>query len=84
MDPIFDPWDPPPWAGGRTRLGERSHRRLLAVGIDDGFRPSLDPESSSSEGGSSGLAVDLPADAVEIDAPSDVPGPGAAPPETEK
>jgi hypothetical protein len=71
-----------PWAGGRTRIGERSHRRLLAVGIDDGWRPSLDPDGGSEERHPSQLPVDLPADAEKIDAPSDVPGPGAAPPET--
>lgn len=74
--------DPAPWAGGRTRIGERNHRRLLAVGIDDGWRPSLDPDGGSKEGHSSELPVDLPADAEKIDPPSDMPGPGTAPPET--
>jgi hypothetical protein len=86
---LREPWrdrfawdDPAPWAGGRSRIGERSHRRLLAVGIDDGWRPSLDPDGGSKEGHAGELPVDLPADAEKIDAPSDVPGPGAAPPET--
>ncbi len=73
-----------PWAGGRTRIGERSHRRLMAVGIDDGWRPSLDPSRSPKEGGAGGLVADLPADAVGVDAPSDVPGPGTTPPHTEE
>lgn len=84
-----EPWrdrfawdDPPPWAYGRSRIGERSHRRLLAVGIDDGWRPSLDPDGGSKEGHSGQLPVDLPTDAEKVDPPSDVPGPGTAPPET--
>lgn len=74
----------PPWAGGRSRIGERSHRRLMAVGIDDGWRPSLDPSRSPKEGGAGGLVADLPADAVGVDAPSDVPGPGTTPPHTKE
>ena len=44
----------------------------------------LDPKCSPGEGGSGGLAADLPADGVSVDAPSDVPGPGTAPPEAKK
>lgn len=74
----------PPWAGGPSRIGERSHRRLLAVGIDDGWRPSLDPDGGSKVGHSGQLPVDLPADAEKVDSPSDVPGPGTTPPHTEE
>lgn len=44
----------------------------------------LDPSRSSQKGGAGRLAGDLPADAVQVDPPGDVPGPGTAPPETEK
>lgn len=78
---------PPPWSRGRERIGEYNHRKLLACGIDDGidYRGGLlDPSGGPQEGGAGGLPSDLPADAVEVDPPCDVPGPGTAPPHTEE
>ena len=93
--PKREPWrdrfhwmdDPPPWSRGRERIGEYNHRKLLAYGIDDGidYRGGLlDPSGGPQEGGAGGLPADVPADAVGVDPPGDVPGPGTAPPHTEE
>ena len=44
----------------------------------------LDSSRRPQEGGAGGLPADVPADAVEVDPPCDVPGPGTAPPHTEE